>query len=335
MIDLDVLLKVNNIITALSFGITVNNLVVWPMIRRNKANKLIKYKLQAISKYDGYLIDKECLLDNASLNDRNEALKREIVQSLNLFLEDITNYIGEENSRLMYTNLKTASFEVFKRRLPQEGLYNPILNRVRIKKITALLHELLHLASSYYDKDRDVTESGFFQVDYKTSAEIGRGLNEGYTELLRSRIDEDDPASCKWLVIIARLFELFFDDYKEMENLYFRHNLPGFIQHMEKYIPYDKIIELLLRLDRINAFYEKQVPIFVYLEIINIEKELYGYFVKSNKNPDKLIDFENIIREELLSNVVFSQGKMDLIKDNIKSEEEIEETVEEKRKLSA
>lgn len=335
MKDLETIMRIINIITALSFGVNVHTLVIWPMSQRHKANKLIKFKLQAISKYDGYLIDKECLLDNASLNDRNEALKRDIAQIINPWLEDIENYIGEDNSKLMYTNLKTLRVETLKRSFSRDGDYQPIINLIRIRKISSLLHELLHMASSYYDKEKDITEIGFLQVEYKTSAEIGRGLNEGYTELLASRIDEDKPSSTAWLVVIAKLFELFFDNPKDMENLYFRHNLPGFIHHMEKFIPYDELMDILLRLDRINDFYSKQVPIFIYLEVINIEKELYGYFVKSNPGEDKLNAFESIIREKKLLAAAFNRDKMKEIRDSAKSETIEYEEVDVGRKMSA
>lgn len=316
MVNIELTIIILKIISFLCFGVSIGNLVVWPTYQINKANKLVKFKLESISKYDGYIIDKECLLDNASLNDRNEAIQREIVKILEPILEAIENYVGEENTRLMYTNLKTVDIVPLKRSLTREGDYNFVLNRIRFKNVSALIHELLHLSSSYYDKEKKIAEIGFSQVDDEKVAEIGRGLNEGYTELLCSRVIDGKPKATIWLVEIAKLLELFFEDSKEMERLYFGHNLPGFIHHMEKFIPHDKLMDILLRLDRINTFYDKQVPVFIYLEAINIEKELYGYFVKSNPSPDKLAAFEEVLREKMLSSVVFSRERSQEFKDD-------------------
>ena len=316
MVNIELTIIILRLISFLCFGVSISSLVVWPAYQRDKANKLVKFKLESISKYDGYIIDKECLLDNASLNDRNEAIKREIVKIIKPILETIEDYVGEENTRLMYTNLKTVDIVPLKKSLTREGDYNFVLNRIRFKNVSALIHELLHLSSSYYDKEKNIAEIGFSQVDDEKVAEIGRGLNEGYTELLASRIIEDKPKATIWLVEIAKLFELFFDNPKDMENLYFRHDLPGFIHYMEEFIPNDKLMDIIIRLDRINTFYDKQVPVFIYLEAINIEKELYGYFVKSNRNLDKLTAFEEVLREKMLSSVAFSREINQEIKDD-------------------
>lgn len=335
MEELQMIKTICYLISSISFGISVNNLVVWPLSRMKKAKSINKSKLQKISMYDGYLINQECLLDNASLSDRNAALEREIVQALKPILDEIIEYVVEENLNLMYTNLKTVKIETLKRNLSSlQGDYKPYLNVVTFKKVYALIHELLHLSSSYYDEIKKIAEVGFHQINYDDGAEVGRGLNEGFTELLSSRIDDCKPETYIWLVRIARLFELFFDNPRDMERLYFNHNLPGFIHYMEKFMPRDKLMNILLRLDKMYYFYDNGVQVFSLLELINIEKELHGYFVENNFGQDKILEFESIIGENKLSAIAFKREKMKLVKD-IALGKEMLEGLEGERKMTA
>lgn len=300
-------------ISSLSFGISINTLFVYPFFKKAKASKEYKGKLQAISKYDGYIINESCLLDNGSLADRKEACERDIVQAMKPILDGIVQYVGEENLGLMYTNLKGLQVESLKNSLRLKGWYRPDINRIGFFDIYALLHELIHLSSTYYDKEKNMTESGFYQVNYNDGAEIGRGLNEGFTELISSRI-----ANCKvdvyyWLIRISRLFELFFDNTKDMERFYLEHNLPGFIHYMEEFIPRDKLMDIILRMDKIYYFYNKHVPDFVILDAINLEMEIYGYFMKSKPNQEKVQAFEGILKENKLISLAFKREKMKLV----------------------
>lgn len=66
-------------------------------------------------------------------------------------------------------------------------------------------HELLHALSMHYEKEQDIYRSGF-KIHYKF-----RALNEGYTELLASRIEERLPDSYLEQIKFVRLLESLFD----------------------------------------------------------------------------------------------------------------------------
>ena len=56
---------------------------------------------------------------------------------------------------------------------------------------------------------------------------------------------------------IARMLELFFDDPREMERLYFTSNLPGLIKYFEKYSDREDIIDFIVANDRMLQYYHE------------------------------------------------------------------------------
>lgn len=93
-----------------------------------------------------------------------------------------------------------------------------------------LYHELLHMASSYNHKEKDV--SGFLN-EIKTTfstIKIGSILNEGYTELLTKRYFKctDNEYYKKEVILASRIEE--FIGREEMEKAYFEGNLDYIIE---------------------------------------------------------------------------------------------------------
>lgn len=90
-------------------------------------------------------------------------------------------------------------------------------------KFTSLYHELMHMAS--YHKSSDGTHMAGFRQS-KFNVEIGRGLNEGYTELLKRRyfFDQDNDETYNVLVDFAKSIEKIVGKAK-MEELYFNADL--------------------------------------------------------------------------------------------------------------
>lgn len=302
--------------TAFVVGLNVSVNVVLPTITKTKIKKEHKLSLQAISRYDGYLINQEKFNDYASLY-KVEVLKRDDIKVLFPYVEKIANYVGDERLKLLYTNLKTASVEQEKTHSSIVASCDPIDKVITYNEESNFGHELLHLASAYYNKLRNEVQSGFSQVNCEGYVEIGRGLNEGYTEHLAFKIfGEDKESGYRDLVIVARLLEMFFDDPKDMEDFYFGHDLPGFIHYMEKFIPYDKMMGIILELDKINR-YKAHFEVITMLDLINIEMELYSYFIKTNPSLEKLIEFESIINEGKVAKNALKREKRRLVKEYI------------------
>ena len=178
-------------------------------------------------------------------------------------------------------------------------------------------HEFLHLASSYYDSKNDEVYTGFEQSNNEFT--IGTGLNEGYTELLASRIFNINNRiqSYKQLVQISSLLELFFNDPKDMEKLYFNCNLYGFVKHMNKYANNNSIIKLLLEMDNIytHLTLNPANPYILY-KTIKIQYKLYKWFITNTNDKEKIKKFESIISENKIIALLLNRCKMKLHKNS-------------------
>ena len=193
------------------------------------------------------------------------------------------------------------------------GMYDIQKNTIRYTLKSTIGHEFLHMASSYYDAATKTEYCGFFQT--KGFDTIGEGLNEGYTELLASRIYEKNHkvGAYKKEVGVTRLLELFFDNPKEMEDYYFNHNLPGLIHHMEQYAPREEIIKLIHEIDEMHNLSNILSPISIYQQV-KIQMKLYEWFRLKNKNSQKLESFESFLKENKITLLVFKKQKIKLQK---------------------
>lgn len=243
-------------------------------------------------------------------------LKKEIAKLVIPYVEKLKDHLDENNLNNLYRNLKTLRINDQNKleNLFYAGQYNSKTNTIKLDtKKDELGHELLHLASSYYDEKTKTHYVGFKQGQGK--AYIGIGLNEGYTELLNERIfnKNNKKSPYKNEMKIAKLFEYFFEDKNEMENYYFNNNLPGFIHHMEQFAPRQEIINLILDIDRINETSMSFAnPLPTYLSI-KTQLKLYDWYANSCPNRRKLRAFKNEICKSTLAEIALS-GKQAVLK---------------------
>lgn len=176
---------------------------------------------------------------------------------------------------------------------------------------TSLGPEFLHLASSYYDKENKTAFCGFRQKS------IGSGINEGYTELLASRIYNEDNKITAYYeeVKIAKLLEFFFDNPKDIENLYFNCNLSGLISYLENYAERSEIIKILLDIDYINSLSTSIGNLSSISKYLDIQITLYNWFVAKNKDSEKLQQFKELIFEDKMILFIINNPKFKLYKE--------------------
>ena len=108
-------------------------------------------------------------------------------------------------------------------------------------------HELIHLAVTRYDEENKTYYTGFNHQG------IGKAINEGYTCLLDERYfnDEDNVEEnymYEFLKFISYLLEIFVGQDK-MEKLYCNSDLKGLLTELEKYIGFNRSLELVSKLD--------------------------------------------------------------------------------------
>ena len=277
-----------------------------------------KIRLEKLSKYDGCILKNLLLPDCSDIEKLKKSIDSEILKQFLSYLDKLKDYTSEENLITVYKNLNTAKIE--KNRLilllGVGGWYNSKENIIEYSIFSSIGHEFLHLSSSYYNSSDDLVTVGFRQGNKNLS--IGRGLNEGYTELLASRIYNKNrkiTIDYKNEVKIVRLFELFFDDYKIMEKYYFHHDLPAFIRYMEKFIPHDEIIKIICDIDEITAICNNINFVHFYYST-KVQITLYHWFIINCRDQDKIRLFQDLICENPIISAVIHNKEYKLCKEN-------------------
>lgn len=274
-----------------------------------------KIRVNKISK--GGVIKSCPFIDDLSLEERKKSIDEEKLKILLPLVEKLKDYTAPENLKAVYRNLSSIKI---KRNIILllggiGGNYSPENNRIIYSLETLLAHEFLHLASSYYDHENKIIYSGFKQQ--KQDAVIGRGLNEGYTELLAFKIyDKNKAGAYKSEVKLAKLLEFFFDDPKDMEKFYFNHDLPGFVHYLEQFAPRAEVIKLLIDIDSINISIKGTGNPLVAYNTVKTQVALYNWFATKNKDPEKLQQFREIIGENKLVSMIINKQKTRLYKEN-------------------
>ena len=135
------------------------------------------------------------------------------------------------------------------------GDYAPDRNLIRTTKenyIASIFHELFHMASSFC-KD-GICYSGFYQYSSKPGTiSIGKGINEGYTELLHRRYFLERYGfrggdSYEYETNIAKNLEKIVGREK-MEHLYLGADLPGLVNELRKYSTDEEISKFISNMD--------------------------------------------------------------------------------------
>ena len=127
--------------------------------------------------------------------------------------------------------------------------YNKKFMSINSKEI--LYHELLHVASTFFQDG--MIYSGFSQANVKTKDFYGRGINEGYTQLLVQRIYMPYTYidAYQYEIKIAQGIERIVGQEK-MQDLYFKSDLPGLVEELRKYANKIDIIRFINEVDFMN-----------------------------------------------------------------------------------
>ena len=247
----------------------------------------------------------------------------EDINILDTFTEVIVNNIDKDDLSNFYRNMSDLTY---KRKIinphfsffsTTAGIYNSKKNMVSIyqNKKSIIFHELLHVASSKYEDN--IRKEGL-SINPFGNKIIGTGINEGYTELLASRLFNIDSEVCYGyqyqLLVAQKLEQILGEEY--IKRYYFNANLPGLIDDLCLYDSKEKVLEflnscdyLINSLNQLSLFFIKKRKIINNLAIVDdfllnsfIKKEYYLY--KDRK----------ITREELLEKIfIFSNSLPDCI----------------------
>lgn len=209
-------------------------------------------------------IRKPIILPNTQKLNKEKILKVELSKQVVEFIKVLHEKLPYVNFSYLHSKMenlnvvfKNFKFYNLKFNIQKGGDYSPVKNVIRVQKETSLNsidHELFHVASSFYDKTRNISFSGFRQTTNENN--IGEGLNEGYTQLLTERYFSDIHNVCKGKVYpvqvdISKYLEEIIGQ-KEMEKMYFNADLYALIKELEKYESKENIINFILNVDFIH-----------------------------------------------------------------------------------
>ena len=219
-----------------------------------------------IEKTDKIVMPPELISNHTGINYKN-IISYEFSEEIAKFARIMTTNFSSENLVILYNNINDLKIEkiymneflehikniIFKRGTKYLNVagYNVFLNRVRIEEEYVdidMPHELFHMASSVYDKEKKILYTGFVQTIIKENRNIGDGINEGYTEWMVAKYYDEsilsDSTSYKYLCNVARnLDEIVGKD--KMENLYLKANLKGLVEELVKYNSYDNVMHFI------------------------------------------------------------------------------------------
>ena len=223
-----------------------------------------------IEKTDKIVMPPELISNHTGINYKN-IISYEFSEEIAKFARIMTTNFSSENLVILYNNINDLKIEkiymneflehikniIFKRGTKDLNVagYNVFLNRVRIEEEYVdidMPHELFHMASSVYDKEKKILYTGFVQTIIKENRNIGDGINEGYTEWMVAKYYDEsilsDSTSYKYLCNVARnLDEIVGKD--KMEKLYLKANLKGLVEELVKYNSYDNVMHFISATD--------------------------------------------------------------------------------------
>lgn len=140
----------------------------------------VKFKLNKNNTGEYYNSTRKAALENIKAKNNKEIL----LEGLNIYDKYLSDY-----TNTLYHNLETLEFKITDS-IKCDGYYKlDCKNNLCILKDTRLLpayHELIHIASSYYNEDKNELYSGFLYSS-NFGINLGEGITEGYVELLCSR----------------------------------------------------------------------------------------------------------------------------------------------------
>lgn len=249
--------------------------------------------------------------------DINNKASQKFSESLKHFVEVMTKNFPDHDLTNLYNNINTLAISDKKniiQKIIQKrevvGVYETKKNKIIVyenSKPTTIFHELLHMASSTH-KD-DIIYSGFRQASIKLNGtSIGRGINEGYTELLCSRYfhkDEELSYSYIYETFVAEKLEQIVGQEKMM-SLYLNANLLGLINELKHYTTEEDIMKFISSTDFIiKHLGDKKLKLFeknmITNSLQNINKFIIETYIKklSLEYQQHKITYEQMIQDEV------------------------------------
>ena len=285
----DTLIKLGRIDYGKVFDILKHIVVLYGINKSVSLYKLQKqYKPKNVSSVE---ITPQLIKTSTKINKCKIAtlkFKKEILKFIKVIFEnfkedDLINFYNNING--LTIRIKDYKFENFLLRESAIAKYLVRENSININELNidlGIYHELFHMASTVLKNNNCYT--GFYQILKDKKIYIGKGLNEGYTELLACRyFMQKEIVAYQYEVNIAEQLEKIIGIDK-MQSLYLNANLYGLIQELKKYNTEEEIMKFLSDTDFLQTYASRKMTMSgKYLTIKslrNINKFLIKTYIK-------------------------------------------------------
>lgn len=222
---------------------------------------LTKYNLEKEQRKVTILSRPNITPEKLTKEDISEIKNKKLGDELIKFRKKLYQKVNNKNLSLLNNNLSSLKVKI--RYLAPEiltlkvaaGKYNVIKNKITMLnflKNEALNHELLHMATAFYDKKLKIGFCGFQQILFYKKESLGRGLNEGYTQLISRRYFNENN-NCVidgynvCMHFAEKLEEIVGKD--RMEIFYFNADFMGLYEYLTKFGESSNIATFIAILD--------------------------------------------------------------------------------------
>ena len=183
----------------------------------------------------------------------HEYLKKLFIDKINNFIKTISFNFPLISLNRFKTNFKKFNFCVYNNKV-NDSIYGGTIS-FKMDEFTcyeeeAIEHELLHMATGTYNHIKRIEYCGFDLINYKKKYRIGRGINEGYTDLLTNRYF-GAKIGYQIEALLSHNLELLIG-HNTMEKLYFNMDIYGLIDEISKYSNYVNACDFIHNLDKLS-----------------------------------------------------------------------------------
>lgn len=180
------------------------------------------------------------------------------------------------------------------------GKYSTEKNTIEYTLDSTLWHEVFHMASTYHNKETDVTQTGF--VHYLDKISCCKALNEGYTDLCQRRVFNQKSKFYNGEVRFAIFLELLIGK-ENMEKYYFQNDFVGLVNHLSQYIDQKDVLKFFTALD--FGFDMKKMSNPTYKAVYSyLELKLCELLKENNKDMEQITEYQNLIDESNITKVL-------------------------------
>jgi len=315
---------------AVMFGTALVTNVFWYTIKDFYLNK--NSKIDRISKIE---LPPE-IISNTEEIDPDRIMKQRFGELILNFAKTLDENFARDDLNLFYDKINSVRTRkrIYSEKDYKLGEYNPITNIIfygirepRKLDDIGFYHELFHLATTFvYSKYKYMVgfEQSKYDVRLKQYHLIGKGLNEGYTELLAQRFfapkgyynSDYNPAPYDKQTIIAGAVERVVGK-EQMQKLFLHADLKSLTMELYRYVSEKEIINFLKDCDYTVIDEDKKNE----EELIIRYKKIFIFLLKAYSNKlNALVSTGIMSREEATINFNFYTANLYYISDESPAE---------------